>query len=99
MSSSQRYKRDIETLDAKHAEDVIMGMRPVKFHYKQHQTDRWEFGLIAEELDDVLPDAVVYDTDGEPDTLQYHKLPAFCIAMLQRQQAQIVELQRQMHRM
>ena len=99
VSSSERYKRDIETLDGKAIEDVVMAMRPVKFHFNAHQDGPWEYGFIAEEFGDVFPDAVVCDLKGRPDALQYHKLDALCVSMLQtrqaalqNQQAEIMEL-------
>jgi hypothetical protein len=50
-----------------------------------------EFGLIAEEVAEVMPELVVYDKDGQPQTIQYHVLPALLLNELQHQQKELAE--------
>ena len=61
--SSRRFKRDIQDMGA--ASDALLRLRPVTFHYKDDEqgTPR-RFGLIAEEVADVLPELVAYGADG-----------------------------------
>ena len=40
------------------ASEVILGLRPVTFRYKNDKTDTPQFGLIAEEVARVNPDLV-----------------------------------------
>jgi hypothetical protein len=43
-----------------------------------------QYGLIAEEVAEVLPDLVVTGADGQVETVQYHKLDAMVINELQK---------------
>jgi hypothetical protein len=90
VSSSIRFKQDIgEVSDVAVA---ALGLRPVSFRYRA-QPESVHFGLIAEEVAAVLPELVVRGADGAPETVAYHELPALLLALLQRQQATIVELE------
>ena len=53
-----------------------------------------QYGLIAEEVDQVFPAIVVKDEDGRPYTVQYHVLPVLLLNELQKQQSVINNLQR-----
>ena len=52
-SSSRRFKKDIKSINK--ASEVILALKPVTFHYKTDNTNRPEFGLIAEEVAEVNP--------------------------------------------
>lgn len=82
ISSSERYKDDIEDMGAE--SDMIMALRPVTFTYKSDASKRQQFGLIAEEVADLFPKLVVYDEDGLPDTIRYHELPVLLLNELQK---------------
>ncbi len=45
-----------------------------------------QFGLIAEEVAEVLPDLVVYDEEGRPETVRYHLLSSMLLNELKKQQ-------------
>jgi hypothetical protein len=47
-----------------------------------------EFGLIAEEVAEVLPELVVYDEQGEPYSVRYHALAPMLLNELQRMRRQ-----------
>ncbi|MBS0625983.1 MAG: tail fiber domain-containing protein, partial [Verrucomicrobia bacterium] len=86
ISSSIRFKTDIREIE--HAEsEGLQKLRPVSFRYKsQPDNPRLDYGLIAEEVVDIYPDLVVYDAEGQPETVQYHKLYGLLIAEIQRLQ-------------
>lgn len=94
VSSSARYKDDIR--DMADASSRLMKLRPVTFRYKGQTTDAAQFGLIAEEVEDVLPELVVRNADGEVEAVQYHEMPAMLLNELQKQQRVIEELQRRL---
>ena len=48
-----------------------------------------QYGLIAEEVAEVLPDLAVFNKDGTPETVKYHLLPSFLLAGYQSQQQTI----------
>jgi hypothetical protein len=77
------------------ASDGLLRLRPVTFRYKQAAPDGskpLQYGLIAEEVAQIFPDAVSYDTAGEPDAVQYHRINAMLLKELQKQQRGIDEL-------
>lgn len=44
-----------------------------------------QFGLVAEEVATIYPDLVVYDENGEPQTVRYHFVNAMLLNEVQRQ--------------
>jgi hypothetical protein len=77
MSSSRRFKKEIEPMDK--ASEAILALKPVTFHYKSDNTNRPEFGLIAEEVADVNPGLVVRDENGEIYTVRYEAVNAMLL--------------------
>lgn len=53
-----------------------------------------EPGLIAEEVDKILPNLVTKDTNGNPNGIQYTKLVAYLIEAIKDQQQQIDDLKK-----
>ncbi len=89
VSSSAKTKFDIQDLPADVTE-AVSRLRPVSFRYKQPFADGTtpvQYGLIAEEVEQVLPDLVAYDEKGDPATVKYHVLPSLLLAEVQRLQA------------
>jgi hypothetical protein len=69
---------------------AVARLRPVSFRYKQPFADGStpvQYGLIAEEVQQVLPELIAYDDQGEPATVKYHVLPSLLLAEVQRLQA------------
>jgi hypothetical protein len=90
VSSSRRYKEDIQPMGDVTA--MLRQLRPVTFRYKQPYVEGakpLEYGLIAEEVAEVLPDLAVFNQDGTPETVKYHLLPSFLLAGYQQQQQTI----------
>jgi Chaperone of endosialidase len=100
VSSSRRYKEDIQ--DMGDASAGLMRLRPVTFHYKKPFADgsqTMQYGLIAEEVADVYPDMVARSADGQIETVKYQLLDPMLLNEVQRQQAEIRELQERLSRM
>jgi hypothetical protein len=98
--SSRRYKDDVAPMGDVSA--ILQKLRPVTFHYKQPFSDGTkplQYGLIAEEVAETLPDLAVLNKDGSAETVKYHLLPSFLLAGYQAQQntiaAQADELRQQ----
>ncbi len=95
VSSSRRYKDDIQPMGD--VSEQLYRLRPVTFRYKQPQADGKrpvQVGLIAEEVADVLPQLVVYNDAGEPESVAYHLLPTLLLNELQKQH-QVISAQAQ----
>ena len=92
-SSSARTKFDIQDLPAD-VPDALARLRPVSFRYKQPFADGStpiQYGLIAEEVQQVLPQLVALDGKGEPASVKYHVLPSLLLAEVQRLQSALRE--------
>jgi len=85
--SSKRFKDDI--LDIKNKSEGIYELRPVSFLYKLDESKRRQFGLIAEEVDKIMPELVSYDADKRPYSVRYEQLPVLLLNELQKQQVLI----------
>lgn len=95
VSSSARYKEDIADLGSRSS--ALMELRPVEFRYKQAFDDGekpLQYGLIAEEVARVLPELVVYDAEGKPETVKYHWLSTLLVNEIQRQGAEVAALRK-----
>lgn len=100
VSSSRRTKLDIEDIAAP-ATSAIQQLRPVQFRYRQAFADGStpiQFGLIAEEVEEVLPELVAYDAGGVPETVKYHVLPSLLLADVQRLERERQRLERDLAR-
>jgi hypothetical protein len=91
--SSERYKVNIEPLDAE--TDKILQLEPVTFYYipemyEEDQDKRLEVGLIAEQASDLGLEQLIHRNDsGQPEAIDYEKLAVYLLKVCQTQQTQI----------
>lgn len=100
ISSSRRYKTDIQ--DMGEASQDLMRLRPVTFRYEKPFADGsrpLQYGLIAEEVEEVNPDLVARSADGQIETVKYQLLDPMLLNEVQRQQAEIRDLQERLKKM
>lgn len=91
LTSSLRYKENVRPLHE--YSKRIYGLRPVVFDYKG-EGGKNQFGLIAEEVEKVMPELVGYDEEGRPDTVSYDQLVPLLlneVIQLKRQNDQLAE--------
>jgi hypothetical protein len=77
--SSARFKTEIKPMDQ--SSEAILALKPVTFRYK-HEIDPKgipQFGLVAEEVEQVNPDLVSRDRDGKPYTVRYEAVNAMLL--------------------
>jgi trimeric autotransporter adhesin len=89
-SSSRRYKQDIEPLGD--VSERLLSLRPVRFRYiKPDEQGEMpvQFGLIAEEVADVLPEVVYRNAEGKVEGVRYDELTPMLLSLAQQQQKQI----------
>jgi hypothetical protein len=67
ISSSRKYKNNITDMTGT---EIVHEFRPVTFTMKDDKTKHKQWGLIAEEVDEIYPDLVNYK-DGKPDAVRY----------------------------
>jgi len=87
-NSSIRYKKDIETIS--YGLDKVLQMRGVT--YLKKENDIKEVGVIAEEIAEILPELVNYDTEGRPDSVSYGRITALLIEAIKDLKKEINEL-------
>ena len=92
-SSSLRYKENVEDLPS--ALSNVNALRPVTFD--EISSGESCFGLIAEEVNEVIPELVhLREIDGfdtpQPDSVSYDKLSVFLLKAIQEQQTIIDDL-------
>ncbi len=93
VSSSIRHKEDVQDL-AISAGDLL-SLRSVSFRYQRPYeggSKPIQYGLIAEEVAEVLPELVVYDQSGKPETVKYRVLSTLLLKQAQLQQEELREL-------
>ena len=87
-SSSIRYKENVKTI--KYGLDEILKMRGVS--YTKKDTQSHEIGVIAEEVNELVPEVVIKSEEGEVESVAYGRLTAVLIEAVKELQAQINEL-------
>jgi len=90
QASSRRYKTNIENLETN--PDVVLKLRPVSFQWKT--TGQQDIGLIAEEVDALLKDLVMYDKEGKPKSVKYDRVAVYLLAVVKAQQSRIEALEK-----
>lgn len=91
VSSSRRYKEDIRDLGDR--TEALFQLRPVSFRYKAQPGGPEHFGLIAEEVAEVLPELVVHGQGGRIETVAYHELAPLLLNEVQKQRRQLAALE------
>ncbi len=96
VSSSIRVKKNVEDMGT--ATNSLLDLRPVNFDYinSKSTTDRRQYGLIAEEVEKIMPDLVVYNkTTLEPESVFYNDLPVMLLNEMKKMQKKIEALEKQ----
>jgi len=88
--SSQRYKENIQPLEATR----ILDLQPKRFNYNVGEDRSPQTGLIAEEVYKIMPELVVLDKQGLPQTVKYHELPVLLLLEIQKLNKRIAQLEK-----
>jgi hypothetical protein len=77
--SSRRFKHDIKPMEQ--SSEVIYRLNPVSFRYNAEiePTHPLAFGLIAEDVEQVDPELVVRDKDGNAFSVRYDQVNAMLL--------------------
>lgn len=81
-SSSEKYKENIHPLSSVTL-DKFKQLSPVSFTYINDENHATQYGFIAEEVAPLLPELIVYNTDGSIYSIKYHLMYALLYAWLQ----------------
>ena len=95
------YEReDIIGSDVQHRPDSIYGlshvmqMRSAQFEYKD--TGRSDVGLIAEELQPIIPELVGVNKEGQADSVSYDRMVSVLVKAIQELKAEVDSLKSQL---
>jgi hypothetical protein len=92
-TSSRRFKTNIK--DLTNGMDMIQKLRPVTFDWKNKDVTN-DIGMIAEEVNELIPTIVNKDKDGNISGLEYGKLTAALIAAVKELSAELKEVKSQL---
>jgi hypothetical protein len=88
-ASSKRFKNDIRDMGSQSAD--IFKLRPVTFFWDKNSSPglkdafNWrQFGLIAEEVAEIMPELVHWTDDGQPFSVKYNDIPAMLLNELKK---------------
>jgi hypothetical protein len=92
IQSSARFKDDIKPMDQ--ASEALLKLKPVTFRYKEElDPDKIpQFGLIAEQVENINPDLVVHDEDGKINTVRYEAVNAMLLNEFLKEHRKVEEL-------
>jgi len=91
-TSSKRFKNNIADLNFD--SNILYQLRPVSFDWKDGQVyeNRHDFGLIAEEVDELIPEMVGHDADGQASAVNYAKLSVLLLEEVKKLRKEIDEI-------
>jgi hypothetical protein len=88
--SDVRKKENIETID--NALDKVNKMRGVYYNRTDDETKKKQTGVIAQEINEILPEVVTYASDVDEYSVAYGNIVGVLIEAIKEQQLQIDEL-------
>lgn len=91
--SDRRVKENIVSLDASKSSSLIMGLKPVQFNYIK-TPDSLRHGFIAQDVEEIADWDVVGENDQGIKGLLYTDLIADMVAVIQKQEERITDLER-----
>ena len=71
----------------------ILNLRPVTFDFIGKPSHKKQVGLIAEEVEQIMPSLVAYNMDGGVESVKYHELPILLLNELQKALKRIEDLE------
>ena len=69
--SDRRLKHDIETLDAAKMEELVTGLRPVRYRLNDDEEDKLRYGFVAQEVKATLE--AVGEDEGDSPVYRLHR--------------------------
>ena len=102
-ASSIRYKEDICQVEDDLLEKML-GLQVIGFRYGEQapeyvRDEKRHFGMIAEEVAEVMPDSVMLDQEELPTAVVYSDFIPLLLAQLQRQQKKLSALEQRIQKL
>ncbi len=93
LSSSKKYKDNIRVLEIDTRK--VYDLCPVTFEWKDDKNQNTSFGLIAEDVDKILPELVEYDEEDLPEGVNYIQLSVLLLSEVKKLRKELDELKNQ----
>jgi hypothetical protein len=93
ITSSIRHKDNVKTLDFDSSK--LDNLRPVKFNYKDDMKRgdmTSNIGLIAEEVNELYPELIVYNEEGNPEAVKYDGLSVMLLNEVKKLRKEVNKL-------
>jgi len=89
-TSDRIYKENITAYNSQEALQAVMSLQAQRYSWKESGIE--EIGLIADEVEGILPEMVHVNADDGQKSLKYTKMTAVLLEAIKEQQVQIDEL-------
>lgn len=90
LSSSQRYKKDIEDLNEDTS--ILHNFRPRTFKYIDDIKENISYGFIAEEMAELNPLLAGYNEEGQVESIYWDRINLFNICEVQKLRKEVDEM-------
>jgi hypothetical protein len=92
-TSSRRFKDEIKPMER--ASEALFALKPVTFRYKKGIDPQSipQFGLVAEDVEEVNPDLVVRDKEGKVNTVRYEVVNAMLLNEFLKEHQKVKKLE------
>jgi trimeric autotransporter adhesin len=91
-TSDARLKTNITT--SPYGLQEVLEMNPVQYNWKENPNADLQIGFLAQDIQKIIPEAVVVPTNGDPMGMKYTELIPVLVKGMQEQQALIITLQK-----
>jgi Chaperone of endosialidase len=93
VGSSARFKQNIKPMDK--ASEALHALKPVTFHYKKELEPEGvlQFGLVAEDVEEVNPELVARDAEGKVYTVRYEAVNAMLLNEFLKEHRKVEKLE------
>ncbi len=86
-------------LNSPYGLNEIMQMKPVQYNWKTNPDEDLQIGFLAQDIQKIIPEAVVVPANGDPLGMKYSELIPVLVKAIQEQQKRIDELEQQIKKM
>src|SRR4029079_4656715 len=95
LTSSKRFKKDIKPMES--ASKELFALKPVSFRYNQDidAAGRTQYGLVAEDVENVNPDLVVREKEGKAYSVRYEQVNAMLLNEFLNEHRTVAELKKE----
>jgi hypothetical protein len=92
-TSSRRFKEEIRPMDK--VSEALFALKPVAFRYKKEvdPAGTSQFGLVAEDVENVSPALVVRDKDGKPYSVRYDQVSVMLLNEFLKEHGKVQKLE------